>query len=168
MARTCRAVQLTLMNDLSMYQDETSFLDGCRDETTILINRFSAYELGATPRVSLHPYHPPGNATSVGARDEPEAAILQGSILQGNPNTQYSPQWLSVQKGGILVWGDYKPPTCGLGRLSPGPLPHPFLIPKLNYPFPFSQYPFPIPFTNLKFSPSGITFPIPWLSLPGS
>lgn len=51
--------------------------------------------------------HTPNTTTLTGvrARNEPQAAVLQRDILQGNPEPQDSPQRLCVQEGGILVRG---------------------------------------------------------------
>lgn len=44
--------------------------------------------------------------TGVGARDEPEAAVLQRGILYCDPHAQHAAQRLRVQEGSILVRGD--------------------------------------------------------------
>lgn len=45
--------------------------------------------------------------TVVWARDEPQAAVVDGGVLQGDPEPQNSAQRLGVQKGGVLVWRHY-------------------------------------------------------------
>lgn len=52
-----------------------------------------------------------GGLTCVGARDEPEAAILQRGIFQSNPHAQHPAQRLRIQEGGVLVRGDCSRPT---------------------------------------------------------
>lgn len=45
--------------------------------------------------------------TVVRARDEPQAAVVNGGVLQGDPEPQNSAQRLRVQEGGVLVWCHY-------------------------------------------------------------
>lgn len=52
-----------------------------------------------------------GVLTGVGARDEPEAAVLQRGILQCDPHAQHPAQGFRVQEGGILVGGDCHRPS---------------------------------------------------------
>ena len=52
-----------------------------------------------------------GGLTSVGARDEPEAAVLQHGVFQRDPQAQHPAQGLRVQEGGVLVRGDCSRPT---------------------------------------------------------
>ena len=52
-----------------------------------------------------------GGLTCVGPRDEPEAAVLQRGVFQGNPQAQHPTQGLRVQEGGVLVRGDCSRPA---------------------------------------------------------
>lgn len=45
-----------------------------------------------------------GELTLVWPRDEPQAAVVEGGILQGDPQPHNSAQGLRVQKWGILMW----------------------------------------------------------------
>lgn len=63
-----------------------------------------------------------GGLTCVGARDEPEAAILQRGIFQSNPHAQHPAQRLRIQEGGVLVRGDCSRPVWASGAW-----PHPTL-----------------------------------------
>lgn len=42
--------------------------------------------------------------TGVGARNEPQAAVLLRGVLQRDPEAHHPAQRLRVQKRGILVW----------------------------------------------------------------
>lgn len=63
--------------------------------------------------------------TGVGARNEPEAAVLHCGILQRDPHAQHPAQGLRVQEGGVLVRGDCSRPLGMRSRFTPALLPTP-------------------------------------------
>ena len=62
-------------------------------------------------RVSTSEQGEGSGLTCVGARDKPEAAILQHGVFQSDPQAQHPAQRLRVQEGGVLVRGDCSRPT---------------------------------------------------------
>lgn len=111
LARVVREVLLALVNHFSVDQDEGPSQHWCGHKEAVIPGWLRPEEAGARRRASRGPDHPSRHSTCVGPRDEPEAAVLQRGVFQGNPQAQHPTQGLRVQEGGVLVRGDCSRPA---------------------------------------------------------